>query len=146
MARLLSRFKSIRVTIAVWTGVALLLLAGALVGYSAYTLNEKETKIVENEAQTIASKAAAQIEQRLRHGLIATQTLAEALASARESGETLSREAVSAMLQRAIIDNPEFLNSYTSWAPGAFDDRGCGAAPRRPGRHRGLGGASRVGP
>ncbi len=123
MARLLSRFKSIRVTIAVWTGVALLLLAGALVGYSAYTLNEKETKIVENEAQTIASKAAAQIEQRLRHGLIATQTLAEALASARESGETLSREAVSAMLQRAIIDNPEFLNSYTSWAPGAFDDR-----------------------
>ena len=100
-----------------------MLLAGALVGYSAFTLNEKETKIVENEAQKIASTAAAQIEQRLRHGLIATQTLAEALGSARESGETLSREAVSAMLQRAIIDNPEFLNSYTSWAPGAFDDR-----------------------
>ena len=79
MASLLSRFKSVRVTIAVWTGVALLLLAGALVGYSAFTLNEKETKIVENEAQKIASTAAAQIEQRLRHGLIATQTLAEAL-------------------------------------------------------------------
>ena len=123
MARLPLRFTSIRVTIAVWTGVALLLLAGALVGYSAFTLNEKETKLVENEAQRIASTAATQIEQRLRHGLIATQTLAEALASARESGQALSREAVSAMLRRAIIDNPEFINSYTSWAPGAFDDR-----------------------
>ncbi len=123
MKNLLSGSRSIRITIAIWTGAALLLLAAALVGYATTTLTGKEETLVENEAQKIASATAAQIEQRLRHGLIATQTLASALASAKESGQPVTREAVSAMLHRALIDNPEYLNSYTSWAPGAFDDR-----------------------
>ncbi len=123
MKNLRSSSRSIRITIAIWTGAALLLLAAALVGYATVTLTGKEETLVKNEAQKIAAATAAQIEQRLRHGLVATQTLAAALASAKESGQPLTREAVSAMLHRALLDNPEYLNSYTSWAPGAFDDR-----------------------
>lgn len=121
MRALLSRSGSIRLTIAIWTGASLLLLAAVLVGYAAVTLSAKEQALVENQAQQIAGTTAAQIETRLRNGISLARALASTFASAKENGQPLSREAVSAMLNRALSDNPEFVNSYTSWAPGAFD-------------------------
>jgi len=113
--------KSIRLTIALWSGAALLLLAAALVGYAGVTLYAKEQTLVENQAQKIAGTAAAQIETRLRNGMTISQALASAFASAKEQDQPITREAVSAVLNRALADNPDFLSSYTSWAPGAFD-------------------------
>ncbi len=69
-------------TIALWTGAALLLLAAVLVGYAAVTLNAKEQALVENQAQQIAGATAAQIETRLRNGISLAKALASAFAAA----------------------------------------------------------------
>ncbi|HRE26545.1 MAG TPA: hypothetical protein PK954_07930, partial [Anaerolineales bacterium] len=83
MKNKLLSLKSTRLTITLWSGAALLLLAAALVGYAGVTLYAKEQTLVENQAQKIAGTAAAQIETRLRNGMTISQALASAFASAK---------------------------------------------------------------
>jgi methyl-accepting chemotaxis protein len=112
---------SIRLTIALWSGVCLALLAAALIAYTSINLATKENALVQNGALQIAQSQARVIESRLLHVQSSTHALAAALAADKESGIQPSRDEVSAMLKRALVDNPGLVNTYTSWQPGSFD-------------------------
>ncbi len=114
--------RSIRLTIALLTGVFLALLAAALIIYSSINLATKEKKLVETGALQIAQAQAKVIESTLKNVDSSVHTIALSLASAKEAGIQPTRAEVSAILKKALEDNPVIKNTYTSWQPGAFDD------------------------
>ncbi|MBA4386136.1 MAG: hypothetical protein C0410_15480, partial [Anaerolinea sp.] len=61
------------------------------------------------------------IESSLKNVESTVHTIALSMASAKEAGIQPSREEVSAILKKALEDNPVVKNTYTSWKPGAFD-------------------------
>ncbi|MDR3575764.1 MAG: methyl-accepting chemotaxis protein [Anaerolineaceae bacterium] len=117
----LSTRHSIRITIALWSGICLTLLAAALIVYSSINLAGTEKAFVQNGALQIAQAQARIIESQLRHVQSTTHALAAVLAADKEAGIQPSREEVSVLLKRALVDNPGLVNTYTSWQPGVFD-------------------------
>ncbi|HPN53719.1 MAG TPA: HAMP domain-containing protein, partial [Anaerolineaceae bacterium] len=112
---------SIRIKIAFWAGLCLVFLAIAMIVYSALTLRDREIRLAKEEATALAVAQARKVENRLGNAMSTAHALAQALSAAKEANEPLSRSQVSGYLKQLLIDNPDLLNTYTSWAPGAFD-------------------------
>ncbi len=113
--------RSIRLTIALWSGLCLALLAAALIIYASINLAAKEQKLVETGALQIAQAQAKDIESSLKNVESTVHSIALSMASAKEAGIQPSRDELSAILKKALEDNPVIKNTYTSWKPGAFD-------------------------
>jgi methyl-accepting chemotaxis protein len=117
----LNHIKSIQLKMAIWGGLSLLLMAGALIVYTVITLRSAMMETGEKEVQAAAKAQAWLVESKIERAFSTARTLAQSLSAMRTQGIQLSRVEVNAMLQQVLIDNPEFLGVYTLWEPNAFD-------------------------
>ncbi len=115
------KIKSIQLKIALWAGLCLFLAAGIIITYAAVSLNKTATKDAENQAQAEAESQAAIIKAQIEVGMDTARALAQAFSVVTVDDMRLSRDQVNAMLRQVLIDNPDFLGTYTLWEPNAFD-------------------------
>jgi GAF domain-containing protein/HAMP domain-containing protein len=116
--------KSLRLKITVWTGATAAVLSILLVSYAAITARQSAIKTAEKEALALASAQARLVRADAEIPLDTARALAQALTAAKDPDNTyrnLSRSQVNSILRQVLIENPNFLGTYTLWEPDAFD-------------------------
>ena len=119
------RMKSVQMRIVLGAALCLLLVAGAITGYSAITANQTAVNNAESQVMATAREQAAIVDAELEVAMDAARTLAQAFAAAKTGEEGLSRSQVNAMLKQVLSENLSFLGVYTLWEPNAFDGERC---------------------
>ncbi|MCX7680738.1 MAG: methyl-accepting chemotaxis protein [Anaerolineae bacterium] len=117
------RFKSIQSKIALWTGICLLVLSLALIGYGALRLRSEALITARKEVTSLAEANAARIDAEIEVALDTARTMAQALRAVKTQGILMTREEVSAMLKELTTQNPSFVGTWTLWEPNAFDGK-----------------------
>ncbi|MCP4117058.1 MAG: methyl-accepting chemotaxis protein [Desulfobacteraceae bacterium] len=121
---------NIQQKIAVWSGICLLVTAGAIIAYSATTLrrqaNDARHEALEDAkllTGAIGEKFAGRIKAELEEALNAARTLGQALSGIQDSANPveLGRDGVNNILKIILNRNPQFVGTYTGWEPNAFD-------------------------
>lgn len=114
---------SLRLKITVWTGVTLAGISIFLIAYSTITGRQANIEAAQTEALAIAASEAKQVRADTEVPLDTARALAQALTAVKDPANTdsLSRSQVNAMLRQVLIENPNFLGTYTLWEPNAFD-------------------------
>ena len=115
------KVKSIQIKIMLWGGLCLVLLAAALIIYSANNLFNNAVKNSEQNVTNVAISTGAQAKAEIEVALDTSRTMAEMLKSMKTGNAQLSRSQVNAMLRQVLEDSPKFLGTYTLWEPNAFD-------------------------
>lgn len=118
-----SGFHSVRARILFWGGISLILIAGFIIGYAAFTMRDQAVTSTQNEITGFAASQAGIINAQLEVGLDTTRSFADALAGAKDAGVSLSRKDVTSMLYRIVKENPQFVGMASCWEPNAFDGR-----------------------
>lgn len=124
------QLRSIQSKIALWTGLCLLVLSAALIGYAALRLRTEALITARGEVISIAQAQAAKIDAEIQVALDTARTMAQALRAAKTQGTALTREEVSAMFKELTIQNPHFVGTWTLWEPNAFDGKDAQYAGR----------------
>jgi GAF domain-containing protein/HAMP domain-containing protein/F0F1-type ATP synthase membrane subunit a len=114
---------SLRLKITTWAGVTLSGISIFLIAYSTISGRQAAIDAAQKEALAIASSQAQLVRADTEVPLDMARALAQALTSIKDpaNNETLSRAQVNAMLRQVLIENPNFLGTYTLWEPNAFD-------------------------
>lgn len=117
------QFKSIQLKIALWTGCCLLLVAVATIAYAAHALRNTALEVAQATEMTTAQAQAATVDAEIELAFDAARTLAQVLSAikAEDHPVQLSRDEVNTILRQVLMDNPQFLGTYTLWEPNAFD-------------------------
>ena len=115
--------RSLRVKITVWAGLILTGGSIILIGYSTITGRQAAIDAATKEALAITSSEALLIRADTEISLDTARALAHALTALKDSSNdtTLNRNQVNDMLRQVLIENPNFLGTYTLWEPNAFD-------------------------
>lgn len=114
---------SLRLKITAWTGLILAGISVFLIVYSAITGRQAAIDAAQKEALAIASSEAILVRADTEVPLDMARALAHSLTAVKDpaNAEGLSRAQVNAMLRQVLIENPNFLGTYTLWEPNAFD-------------------------
>jgi methyl-accepting chemotaxis protein len=122
--------KSIQLKIALWTGCCLLLVAAAIIAYAALALRNTAIEAAQATEIAAAQAQAGIVDAEIAVALDAARTLAQALSSIKDEEHRvyLSRDDANAILRQVLLDNPQFLGTYTLWEPNAFDGHDAGYA------------------
>lgn len=121
----MKRFKSIQLKITIMTGLFLMIVVVALVSYSASALREESVSLATSEAVGRARQEATKVQRTIEIALLAARTMAHTLTVAGDSSSkaSFSRDDINQMLIAVLINNPDFLGTYTCWEPDAFDGK-----------------------
>jgi methyl-accepting chemotaxis protein len=117
------QIKSIQMKIALWAGSCLMLLSLILIGYGGWRLHTHAMNAAQANAISMAETEAAQLQAEVELALDAARTMAQALSVVRTQEITLTRDQVNGMLKQLVIENPNFVGTWTIWEPDAFDGR-----------------------
>jgi methyl-accepting chemotaxis protein len=126
MAHISSFFKkSLQAQLVLGVGLCLLLVGGIIIAYAASISQaaavENAKQIAVGQAKNEATNVKAQIEVALD---TARGSKNELLAiKAQDHPISLTRDQVNGMLYSTLLQNPQFLGSYTLWEPNAFDGK-----------------------
>ncbi|GBC62929.1 hypothetical protein DENIS_3913 [Desulfonema ishimotonii] len=123
--------KSLPLKIICLVACCLLLLAVAIIGYSANAMrrgaeNARTEAIrgAQQYAAAIAEKHASAIRLRLESGFGAARILAQMFSGIRSGDDlSLSREAANAVMKNILSRHPDFIGIWTCWEPDAFDGK-----------------------
>lgn len=115
--------RSLRLRITLWSGVTVFILSTVLVTYSALSGRQVAIQAAQDDSLQHAYTGAGTVRTRLETPLATARAFAEALSAVKDpnSGTTLTRDQVDAMLRHILIENPSYLGTYTLWEPNAFD-------------------------
>ncbi len=103
----------------VMTGLLTSIATAAIVFWLSYQqLTERSIAEMTNAAAASANR----VETTFAEARTVANALRSALYAARQGG-TPSREAVDALLNKLLVDNPQFLGLSTGWEPNAFDGK-----------------------
>ncbi|PKO11808.1 MAG: hypothetical protein CVU39_27485, partial [Chloroflexi bacterium HGW-Chloroflexi-10] len=117
----MKKIKSIQMLIVLWVAICLLVAIGLLTGYSAVVTRNNTMQAAKDALKAEAQSRANFIDAEMEIPLDAGRTLAQALSSKVNSGNSLSRDEVTAMLKEVLVQNPAFFGVSTEWEPNAFD-------------------------
>ncbi|HNC90087.1 MAG TPA: GAF domain-containing protein [Anaerolineales bacterium] len=114
---------NLRLKITIWTGLILTGISIILIVYSQIIARQAAVDAAEKEALSFAESQARSVRADVEIPLDTARALAHALTSTKEpsNDEVLSRTQVNAMLRQVLLENPNFLGTYTLWEPNAFD-------------------------
>ena len=107
--------------LALWVILCMGLLGVGLVCYSALTYRREALAKARYMMQSSGQTQAGAIQQRFEAGMDVARTLAQVLQANHKDKLGFTRDQVNALLRQVLVDNPDFLGTYTLWEPGAFD-------------------------
>lgn len=115
--------KSIQSKILIGGSISLLLIAIVIIGYAALSANTAAISASESSLLSTSSTSGNEYLRILDTGLDASRSMGETLTGTQSSGTPMTRDQVNAMLINVLMDNPNFLGTYTLWEPNAFDGK-----------------------
>ncbi|MGK0289260.1 MAG: methyl-accepting chemotaxis protein [bacterium] len=130
--------KTIRVKIALWTGVCLLTAITIITAYSGYSLREEAVNRAIAEAEGLAKNEAVKIQLKVERALDIARTLAQTLTAipANKKKFKLTRDFVNTSLQTILSKEPTLLGIYTGWEANAFDGKDRRFRKQAPGHDK----------
>ena len=119
----LKGIRSIQLKIAIVMGICLLVIAGGLTVFSVAVQYLTGLHATELTIANHAMERANQVRSRIDLALQTVHTAADIVQSAQEHSNDLSynRDQVSNMIRLVLQDNPDLINIYIAFEPGAFD-------------------------
>ena len=102
-------------------GLSILVIALVLTTYAAKSMRDKT---IESTKDTLANEnatIAAGVDADMEVAMDESRALALAFTSQIQDGNTLTRDQVTLMLKRILLQNPSFFGISTEWEPNAFD-------------------------
>ncbi len=129
------KLNSLKIRIALWTGLCLVLTSALIITYSAVSMKHRaeitrETAVADAQkyAQALAREYSYYIKAEVEVALDTARTLAHTFSGIKDKtvGLELGREEANGILKTVLVQNPSFLGTWTIWEPDAFDgmDRG----------------------
>ena len=125
------KLKSIQMKIAAWSGLCLLVMAAAIVGFSSVSMKnaawdqrEDAIRMAQRIAVTTAEEKAGHIAAQLESAMDAARTLAETFSGIKDERANLKldRDAINNILKIILERNPNFIATYTAWEPNLLDE------------------------
>ncbi|MFH0967862.1 MAG: cache domain-containing protein, partial [Methanobacteriota archaeon] len=113
--------RSIQYKIMVLGAVAMLLIAGVIIGYSANALYKEAFTKAEYQVESRALTFGADMNADLTRPLTISETLAKTIQGWFESGNPPTRAQINGILEKNLKDNPEIFGVYVGFESGAFD-------------------------
>ncbi|MGE0086876.1 MAG: methyl-accepting chemotaxis protein [Desulfococcaceae bacterium] len=126
---------SLKMKIALWTGICLILTSALIISYSAVSMKlraeiTRETAVADAQkyAQSLAREHANHIKAELEVALDTARTLAHTFSGIKDKtvGLELGREEANGILKTVLVQNPSFLGTWTLWESNAFDGMDMG--------------------
>ncbi|HWQ65639.1 MAG TPA: methyl-accepting chemotaxis protein [Methanospirillum sp.] len=119
----LTDFGSIKQKILFFGGVALLLVAIAIISYAAVSLNTSAVKNAKDGLFSIAEREAGLVDAVLEEPYVTASAAGAVLSGIRDENSQFPRDDVVLMMQGILKDRALYNGIYTIWEPGAFDNR-----------------------
>lgn len=110
--------------------VSLLLVAGVIILFAAFSTYDTSVATAEEELTNSANYQAALIHADLNEVLTVAESLSSAMLGPIEKGEPLPRESVQGMLEKVLVDNALFNGVFTMWEADAYDKADASYAGR----------------
>jgi len=107
----------------VWTGTIIAVLSTIIITYSVVTLRQTAINDAQNEALSVSEARANEAANQLAPALNAARTLATTFKAVKDPRNSiqLSRYQANGILKQVAEENPNFLGTWTTWEPNAFD-------------------------
>ncbi len=117
------KLRSIRMKIAMWSGLCLLVTAGIIIMYSALMVQDNALKAAEEHAVIVARKNAMHVTKEIEFALDSARMLALLLSASKDKEYplALTRDEAMSIQRRILINHPQFVGVSTLWEPDAFD-------------------------
>jgi methyl-accepting chemotaxis protein len=116
-----NKFKSIKSKICILTGLCLLVAIVTIVTYSSLSLRSLAIENAKKESLNEAYKTSIVIKDEIERTFALTKGLAQTFSSVKSKNNRMTREQVSNILRTITEENANFLGTYTTWEPDAFD-------------------------
>lgn len=115
--------KSLTTKIIIWTGLALLVTALAIVSFSVNALRRNAMAAAKEGVHSIAHREAGFIEHEVDKAIYAAKTMAQVLGKVRDPNYPLDipRFEASNLVRTVLEENGVFLSAFTCWEPNAYD-------------------------
>lgn len=114
-------FASIKHKILFFGGIALLLVAIGIIGYTAFTMNASAVSSAKSDLQSTAEREGVRVQAVLEEPLTTTSGIAAIFAGLRDENAQFPRSDVVSMMQGILRDRPIYNGVYTIWEPQIFD-------------------------
>ncbi|MCD6527395.1 MAG: HAMP domain-containing protein [Desulfuromonas sp.] len=117
--------KSIRVRIALWAGICLLITSGINLTVSVISARKEAMADARQMATASAVENMLTIRTELETAMFTARGFAQSVAASKDNQHItpFSRAQLKAMLRRVILENPDFVGGSNCWEPNAFDGR-----------------------
>ncbi len=115
--------RSLQFRVSVWVGVSLAFLGASLIGYAGYIVRHEAILQAETMMLKTTNAEASGVQIRFEIAMSAARTVAQSLLVTKTGYKNLSRSHVNAILRQVLVENPDFLGTYTCWEPDAFDGK-----------------------
>jgi methyl-accepting chemotaxis protein len=101
--------------------ISLLVVAGVIITFAAFSTYSSTVSTAEEELANIAAYQAEQVRGDLDKSMSTARNLNSMIQGPYLSGKPLSRESLSHMIGKIIADNPRYNGVYTMWETDAYD-------------------------
>lgn len=101
--------------------VSLILVAGVIILFAAFSTYDTSVASAEEELTNIAHYQAALIHTDINEALNVAESLSSAMLGPIEKGDPLPRKSVQGMLEKILVDNQLFNGVFTMWEADAYD-------------------------
>ncbi len=116
-------FTSIKHKILFFGGIALLLVAVGIIGYTAFTMNTSAVSSAKSDLQNTAEREGIRVQAILEEPLTTTSGIAAVLEGIRSKNGQFPRSDVVSMMEGTLLDRSLYNGVYTIWEPQVFDGK-----------------------
>jgi PAS domain S-box-containing protein len=117
--------QTIQGQISLWVGLSVFVGVVILIAVAAVSLRAAAIRDAQKQVVVAAENEANRVTAELNQALFTARALAQSLSVVKtsEGTITLTRDQANAILRQVLVDNPQFLGTYTVWEPDQFDGR-----------------------
>jgi len=123
MSEMSRSVRSIRWNILLMGGGLILIMGVVLNVYAVMTSFTSSSVAAETQAMLTAKEQSKTIQNQIEGAMRAARGLADTFRTIKTDHIAMSRDQANAILKQVLLDNPNFLGTYTLWEPNEFDGK-----------------------
>lgn len=118
------KFTSFKSKLTLTVGLVAFISYMIIILYTGITISNRTLEAAKKDIVKQAQKHAFLVQDDMDKAFMTSITLAKSLAAIQnKNSPALTRKDVNQILERLLLDNPDFMGTYTLWEPNAFDNQ-----------------------